>query len=687
MDTSIFESDILRNALPEAVFLEDLDGDIIDVNDQACQLLGYEKEELLELTVDDLVPEGAPAFLPGQIDEATKSGEPLETINLDKEGEEIPVELRGNIVEIEGAERILVSVRDISKRKEAEKELNRSKQRYQSYFEKLGDAVYITKVGGEDHGRILDANSAAVEQTGYSREELIEMNIEGNITVEGPENITYEEGNRKLSRGETLNFREKKRRKDGTEYWTDVVVTRIEHEGAPATLSINRDITERKKAKEQLERYRMAVEGSDDLMAACDKAYNYIFANEAYRDFYEVGEAEIKDYKVGDLIGDDPFQSKVKPRIERCLKGERIEYEMERTHPEKGPRQLRITYYPLKGEGQIHGIVAVMRDVTERKRTERALNEERDKLRHLHDAVDELQKQGTEAELIQTAVDVAEDMLDFRFCDMSLVEGDYLVPKASGSGVDPEESVPFEVGEGITGKTIQKGETIWGEDFHDYPEAKPTNEDFRAFISVPIGELGVFQVISEKVGGFDKEDVKLAEILSNHLREELKRVRLEEDLRQQAIRDPLTELYNRRYFNETLEEEVERCKRYDKSLAFLMTDVDRFKEINDRYSHQTGDEVLREVAGLLQAHVRDADTAVRYGGDEFLVMMTQTEAGVTNTVERLKTALDNWNQESDLLDFPLTLAMGISYWSPKQNGDVEEALKKADRKMYEDKDR
>jgi diguanylate cyclase (GGDEF)-like protein/PAS domain S-box-containing protein len=687
MDTSIFESDILRNALPEAVFLEDLDGDIIDVNDQACQLLGYEKEELLELTVDDLVPEGAPAFLPGQIDEATKSGEPLETINLDKEGEEIPVELRGNIVEIEGAERILVSVRDISKRKEAEKELNRSKQRYQSYFEKLGDAVYITKVGGEDHGRILDANSAAVEQTGYSREELIEMNIEGNITVEGPENITYEEGNRKLSRGETLNFREKKRRKDGTEYWTDVVVTRIEHEGAPATLSINRDITERKKAKEQLERYRMAVEGSDDLMAACDKAYNYIFANEAYRDFYEVGEAEIRDYKVGDLIGDDPFQSKVKPRIERCLKGERIEYEMERTHPEKGPRQLRITYYPLKGEGQIHGIVAVMRDVTERKRTERALNEERDKLRHLHDAVDELQKQGTEAELIQTAVDVAEDMLDFRFCDMSLVEGDYLVPKASGSGVDPEESVPFEVGEGITGKTIQKGETIWGEDFHDYPEAKPTNEDFRAFISVPIGELGVFQVISEKVGGFDKEDVKLAEILSNHLREELKRVRLEEDLRQQAIRDPLTELYNRRYFNETLEEEVERCKRYDKSLAFLMTDVDRFKEINDRYSHQTGDEVLREVAGLLQAHVRDADTAVRYGGDEFLVMMTQTEAGVTNTVERLKTALDNWNQESDLLDFPLTLAMGISYWSPKQNGDVEEALKKADRKMYEDKDR
>ncbi len=308
-------------------------------------------------------------------------------------------------------------------------------------------------------------------------------------------------------------------------------------------------------------------------------------------------------------------------------------------------------------------------------------------MRHLHDAVDELQQQNTEDEVLQTAVDVAESMLDFRFCDISLVEGDYIVPKASTNGLASGESVPFEVGEGITGKTIKKGETIWGDDVRNHPEAKPTNDNFRAFISVPIGDLGNFQVISEEAGAFDEEDVELAEILADHLQEEIKRVRLEEDLREQAIHDPLTDLYNRRYFNETLGEEVERCKRYNKSLAFLMADVNRFKEINDRYTHQTGDEVLREVAALLQENVRDADTVVRYGGDEFLVMMTQTGEGVETTVNRLKKALKDWNRESDLIDFPLTLAMGVSHWSPKQKRDVEDALKEADEKMYEDKQR
>ena len=801
--------------LPEAVFVETPEGDIVDVNNGACELLGYTRAELVQMEVGDLVPKDAPAFLPDQIDEATRSGEPLETINLDKAGNEIPVELRGKLIDVGDQRRMLVSVRDISERKAAEEELNRSKKRYQRYFEELGDAVFITRVGGEDHGRILDANSAAVEQTGYPREELIGMNVEEDIAVEGPKPITYEEGDEKLKQGETISFREKKRSKDGTYFWTDVVVTRIEYKGSTAALSINRDITERKKAKEQLKRYKMAVEGSEDLIAAVDQNYNYLFANRAYRGFYGVDGEGIGSYSVGELLQDKTFREEVKPRIDRCLEGERIDYEMERTHPAKEPRQLKILYYPLKEEEKIHGVVAIMRDITERKKAERelrqkekkyrqifnkandamylhglteegkpgkflevndvacemlgysreelldmnlteidageramevpdiigslieegqqtfemlheakdgskipveisshlfemngdervlsivrdvterkrsqqALNEERDKLRHLHDAVDELQQQNTEDEVLQTAVDVAESMLDFRFCDISLVEGDYIVPKASTNGLASRVSVPFEVGEGITGKTIKKGETIWGDDVRNHPEAKPTNDNFRAFISVPIGDLGNFQVISEEAGAFDEEDVELAEILADHLQEEIKRVRLEEDLREQAIHDPLTDLYNRRYFNETLGEEVERCKRYNKSLAFLMADVNRFKEINDRYTHQTGDEVLREVAALLQENVRDADTVVRYGGDEFLVMMTQTGEGVETTVNRLKKALKDWNRESDLIDFPLTLAMGVSHWSPKQKRDVEDALKEADEKMYEDKQR
>jgi len=678
--------------LPEAVFLETLEGEILDVNREACSLLGYPKEELLDLEVEDLVPEGAPAFLPDEIDNATRSGEPLETANLHKDGTEIPIELRGKIVEIDGEKRMLVSVRDITERVKARKELeetnetlSESKERYQKYFEELGDAVFITKVGGENHGQILDANTAAEDQTGYSEEELIGMNIEEDIAVGTPKTIDYKTGDEKIQQGETVTLIEKKRQKDGTEYWTEVLITPIEYRGETASLSINRDVTERVQVKEQLEQYKKAVEGSEDLMAACDEDYNYIFANPAYRSFYDVEEDEIQNYRLGDLIRDGAFENEVKPRVERCLQGERIEYEMERAHPLKGARQLRIIYYPLKSGEEIHGVVAVMRDVTERNEAEQALNEERKKLKSLHEAVDQLQQQDSEEDVLQTGVKVAENILGFEICGIMLLDGDRLVSEALSPGVEFKEPISFHKDEGVAGETLRKGETVWLDDVRDFKKAKSPADRFRAIISSPIGDIGVLQIISEKIAGFSEQDIEMAEILAGHLREELKRVRLEEELRQQAIKDPLTGLYNRRYLNDTLSKEIERCERYGHNIAFIMVDVNRFKEINDRYSHQTGDEVLQRVAGLLTENVRNADTVVRYGGDEFLVLLPETNGKSYNTADRLRFELASWNEKSDLLDFPLTIAVGVSHWNPDQDRSVEAALKEADRKMYEDK--
>jgi diguanylate cyclase (GGDEF)-like protein len=243
------------------------------------------------------------------------------------------------------------------------------------------------------------------------------------------------------------------------------------------------------------------------------------------------------------------------------------------------------------------------------------------------------------------------------------------------------------VNEGLSGKTYRTKKTYHYGDIRQVEEAEPVRPEYRSVISVPIGNLGVFQVISGEVGAFTDQDVRLAELLVGHVYEALRRLRLEEELKEQAIHDPLTGLYNRRHFNVTLEKEVERCERYGHDIAFIMIDINRFKEINDRYSHQIGDQVLKEVADLLTASVRDADTVVRYGGDEFLVVMPETGGDSSVTSSRLKSKLLEWNEQSNLLDFPLTLAMGVSYWKPDQERDVEDALNEADRKMYEDKDR
>ncbi|MFW6104917.1 MAG: PAS domain S-box protein [Candidatus Bipolaricaulota bacterium] len=692
---------------PEALFLEDLDGNILDVNTQACELLGYDKQELLELKVEDIVPEGAPVFHPDQIDQATKMGKPIETINLRKDGTEIPVVLRGKMVDREGEELILVSLRECKVQGEF-RELDISLEDYldsslpsllslqsedspkqkvdkilewqKALFEGSRDAIFIS----DEDSQFIAVNSAACDLTGYSKQELLQMSIpdlHDDVDLQA-----YEDYHDKILEGENVVSTAKILRKNGEKVVTEFNSNRIQIDDVPYMYTSARDITERKKAERQLrqseEKFKSFLNSTADLAFLKDENFVHIMANDAYLEFLNAEREEV--------IGKTDFELLPQELAESCRESDRKalqEDEPITAEERSGDKVFESRKFPVKLTDDTIGVGGIIRDITERKQVARKLQEERNKLRSLHEAVDELQRQGNEEDVAWTAIEVAENMLEFELCDISVVEGDYLVPKANSMGLNSEEAKKFEIGEGIAGITVQNGETIWGDDLSNYPEAEPTSEDFKSFISAPIGDIGVMQVISKEEGSFEKRDVELAEILAGHLSEEIKRVHLEEELRQQAIRDPLTGLYNRRYFSGTLQKEVERSKRYGEKIGFVMMDVNRFKEINDHYSHQIGDKVLKEVAELLKENVRDADTVVRYGGDEFLIMMPEMEGKVNVMVDRIKRSIEKWNENSSLLDFPLTVAVGVSLWSPEQDRDIEEALKQVDRRMYKDKGR
>jgi len=683
MSFSVVKPEELIELLPEALFLEDRDGNILELNEEACQLLGYEKEELLSLKVDDLVPEDAPAFLPDQIDEATRSGEALETVNIRKDGSKVPVELRGRIVEISGRKLILVSIRDISKRKRVEEKLQAEKNLFNSIMTLTPDLVYFK----DDRHRFERVNKGYTSLFNLQEEEMIGKTAE-DYWPEAEEIMADE---RRALRGEPVIGREREvTLPDGETRWYSIYkFPRRDSDGnITGFLGMDRDITERKRAEEALKnseaRFRTLVENQGEGVAIVDEDEYFLFANPAAEDIFGVEEGELAGKSIFDFLEPDQKEILLKQTRKR-EKGEKTTYELEIVRPDGERRVLRntVTPRPISGD-EYQGSFAVFRDITDRKELERSREKEREQLKQLHGAVDEFQRCDKENELYKTTIKVANRVLKFDVSHIYILESGKLVPKAS-TEMESWDLPDFEPDEGLLGKVFQNGETIWGEDLREEEVARPEDPTLRAYMSVPVGDLGVFQAGSRIEGDFTRVDIELAEILVGHLAEEVKRIRLEDELREQAICDPLTGLYNRRYFNETLQREVERAKRYAKPLAFLMVDINRFKEINDRYSHLTGDRVLSEVASLLRENVRAADTVVRYGGDEFLVMMPETDGGSDTTMERLEDNLATWNENSDLIDFPISLAMGISYWSPEQNRDVEEALKEADRRMYKDK--
>ena len=150
--------------------------------------------------------------------------------------------------------------KEIIERKQVELELRQSEERFKRLFNELGDAVYVTKIGGANRGQIFEVNFAAVRQTGYTRNELLKMNIIRDLHISGTGDLITNDWEEKLNNGEEVTTIEKKRRKDGTEYWTEVIVTSIEFKGERASLSINHDITKRKQSEEELKNHREHLE-------------------------------------------------------------------------------------------------------------------------------------------------------------------------------------------------------------------------------------------------------------------------------------------------------------------------------------------------------------------------------------------------------------------------------------------
>jgi diguanylate cyclase (GGDEF)-like protein len=156
-----------------------------------------------------------------------------------------------------------------------------------------------------------------------------------------------------------------------------------------------------------------------------------------------------------------------------------------------------------------------------------------------------------------------------------------------------------------------------------------------------------------------------------------------EELLQAAITDPLTGCHNRRFLEQVIDRELQRHTRFHLPLSLLFIDIDRFKAVNDTLGHEAGDRVLRYVSRFLKRHIREADYIFRWGGDEFLVLITCSAEEAARKATVLKAAFD---AAPEAVDLPPGIGLSVgSIEVPEGTTDLMPIISKADEKMYEDK--
>jgi PAS domain S-box-containing protein len=186
----------------------------------------------------------------------------------------------------------------------------------------------------------------------------------------------------------------------------------------------------------------------------------------------------------------------------------------------------------LPGGLEAGGVAGVVRDVRERKRIQSELGAKRRKIENLHDIASLLDDCETREDVWRLTVEAAEGILDFDVCGIDEVRGEYLHSVGLSSETEPEGYRHVShVSDGIAGKTHRTGESFLFDDIQADNDATPEKRTYRSLVSVPIGEYGVFQAVSDEVGGFDEDDLELAELLMRHVEDALERIEFEGRLR------------------------------------------------------------------------------------------------------------------------------------------------------------
>ncbi|UCF80885.1 MAG: sensor domain-containing diguanylate cyclase [Acidobacteriota bacterium] len=252
---------------------------------------------------------------------------------------------------------------------------------------------------------------------------------------------------------------------------------------------------------------------------------------------------------------------------------------------------------------------------------------------------------------------------------------------------------PLKPGQGIAGWVVERQEPALINDVVNDPRFEPsfdkkTGFHTRSMLCAPLVSrgktIGAVEVLNKKArDGFTQNDLAMLCTLLEPASVAIENALLFEEVRRLTVTDDLTRLYNSRYFNDVLEREIGRSKRHNNAVSLVFLDLDNFKTVNDRFGHLAGSRTLCEVGRILQEAARVSDVVCRYGGDEFTMVLPQTdEEGGKSIAERARKLIEDATllQSMDLA-VRITASFGVASYPTHVSSRVE-LVQAADAAMY-----
>ncbi len=678
---------------PSIILITNLSGQIEYANPKFTQVTGYTAEEALgknprELLSDD-PPEADLSLLKSLAEKREWRGE---FHNRRKNGEtywESAIITPGTDVKNQITHYIHIKD-DITSRKNASLRLRQLSQA----VEQSPSSIVITDLAG----RIEYVNPKFTELTGYSSEEVINQNpriLQSGSTK--PE--TYKQLWKAITSGREWRGEFQNKKKNGELYWESVVIAPVIDDDRKSThyLAIKEDITERKQIENLLQeselRFRSLFENSPFAYLSLDWNGCLLDVNENLCQLLGYSKDELLG-KSFDFFWSADTRAFFLPRFQefKTIGSTHGDIRLKR---KDGQLLIVILNGRIQADLQGHFLRThcILTNVSERERMQAQLRQQNNSMTALYQSALDFLRNHDLNELFIALAGHASQLLNAEQVEIMTLQDDILLAQFTSPGQPFKAGTQFDHSQAVLSwqavETLQPA-TIIDRSASQQNFMTDNQQPVFAVASIPIISndrcLGVLDLGREIPGlPFTNDEIQLAKLFAQISALAIENARLSSSLLEQAIRDPLTGLHNRRYMFETLQLEMARSIREKSMLSFVLLDIDRFKQINDTYGHGAGDAALKALATLFLRMVRADDILCRYGGDEHLIVMHNTAPQkALERADQWRKAIESLVVEYEGSQFNISISLGVSTF-PDHGSAIDGLIACADKALFASK--